>query len=55
MSTQTGIRANDALADFFGKCRSGRYRDRTPKSRFKENYIINNYDNRLDSLLFTLM
>ena len=28
MSTQTGIRANDALSDFFGKCRSGRYRDR---------------------------
>lgn len=26
MSTQTGIRANDGLADFFGKCRSGRYR-----------------------------
>ncbi len=26
MSTQTGIRANDALAAFFGKCKDGRYR-----------------------------
>ena len=26
MSTQTGIRANDALSAFFGGCRDGRFR-----------------------------
>ena len=28
MGTQTGIKANDELRDFFGKCREGNARDR---------------------------